>query len=147
MMRRLVQSIVAATAIVAVSMSLMGLVFNSEKEHEAWLEACILIVDEGYNCDDVTQPLVVYRDLSEENNAGVYNLPSRSISLSDEADVFDPYWYVVLVHEMTHYIQHTKEGWPDNIPYFLGCFMEDVAYRVSNKVALRLEVDNIYRPN
>lgn len=105
---------------------------------EAMLQARAFILAcawSRYDCSYTTRPYVIYDESAGEMDAyGYYYMGDDTIYLDDDL-INDPYRLVVLVHEMTHYLQSKsgEYGWPYTKAQ--SCAQEKEAFTVARNVA------------
>ena len=113
-------------------------------ENLAFRETCLL---SRYNCTGIAPPLVRITPLTAR--AGLYGVyfGGRTIWLSHTLATPEER-YVVMTHEMTHYLQTQVDG--NGVPFltlFEKCVYEEEAYEVSNVVAQRLKQPHLINTN
>ena len=72
----------------------------------AWSWACII---RGTDCRNIIKPLVAYTDDLSRESQGRYMVGSGMVEVA-LAYYGDRYSIVVMVHEMTHYLQYLERG-------------------------------------
>ena len=106
----------------------------------AFADACLL---SRYTCKDIRAPVV--RETIFVDRAGALGLyfGGRTVWLSPGLSTNPKMRYIVLVHEMVHYLQvyEDEKGFPHNAPYE-NCMREEEAYEVSDKIAARFGLIN-----
>jgi hypothetical protein len=111
--------------------------------YTAFREACRV---SRYNCWGLSQPMVRYSSFVDHEQAyGIY-IGGRTIWLSPTAMKTPEEHYIVMVHEMVHYLQAYVDQ--NGLPFetrFERCVREFEAFEVSDKVAKRLNVKSMIR--
>jgi len=100
-------------------------------EMDAWRTACR---EMKVLCSAWAPPVVTYGLL--KGPFGRYELGSHTIQL-DIRILGQSFSYVVMVHEMVHYLQYTVFG-----PILSSCEAEEQAFRIGMKVALDLNIQD-----
>ena len=109
----------------------------------AYADACLL---SRYSCKGIRQPWV--RESIFVDKAGALGMyfGGRTIWVSPGLRTDPKMHYIVLVHEMVHYLQvyADEKGFPHRAP-FENCIREEEAYEISDKIAARFGLVNLLR--
>lgn len=108
---------------------------------EAWYYACAV---SRYSCDALPAPTVMYEEM-EEGLYGRYWRGSNTVLLNETLRGNEDMELVVLVHEMTHYLQYMRGAWEAPFTKERSCKLEEEAFNVGAKVAAYVYEEFDYR--
>lgn len=110
----------------------------------AFRDACRL---SGYSCRGITAPRVMRAAVPLAPTwYGIYYPGSSVVFVRDDVNVEIDSGYIVLVHEMVHYLQLTVGGLV-YVDQFTGCIGEAEAFAASNRLARELGNPELARDN
>jgi hypothetical protein len=111
--------------------------------YTAFREACRL---SRYSCWGLQPPMVRYSSYVDVEGAYGLYFGGRTVWLSPTAMKTPEEHYIVMVHEMVHYLQAYVDQ--NGLPFetkFERCVREFEAFEVSDRVARRLKVKSMIR--
>ena len=104
----------------------------------AWSWACLL---QGMDCRSVPKPVVNYDSRLDVSYQGAYMPGTATVNIA--LDFYgEKYAIVILVHEMTHYLQYIAGGANAYATKTLRCDMEREAFKNDEKVGRYLGLED-----